>query len=49
MVTQGLDRLGITDGKGWKYHNWYVYGALILVAGNFLVKNALRLVWGIVM
>lgn len=49
MVTQGLDRLGLTDQKGWKYHSWYLYGALILVVGNFLVKNVLRLVWGITM
>lgn len=47
MMTQGLDRLGILRGKGWKFHNWYLYGAIILVVSNFLIKNALRLIWNI--
>lgn len=49
MLTQGLDRIGLTCGKGWKYHDWYMHGAIIIVTGNFLVKNLLRLVWGVTM
>jgi len=49
MVTQGLSRLGIKYIKGWKFHNWYLYGAIILLGCNFLIKNLLRLVWGITM
>ena len=49
MVTQGLCRLGVKGVKGWKFHNWYLYGAVFLVILNFLVKNLLRLRWGILM
>lgn len=49
MITQGLHRLGLKGIKGWRFHNWYLYGALLLVAVNFILKNALRLIWGITM
>ena len=49
MLTQSLHRLGIKRIKGWKYHNWYLYGMIIIVVCNFLVKNLLKLVWGITM
>lgn len=49
MLTQGLDRLGVKGIKGWKFHSWYLYGAVIIIIINFFVKNMLRLVWGIVM
>lgn len=49
MMTQGLRRLGVKCVKGWKFHNWYLYGAIILLILNFLVKNLLRLRWGILM
>lgn len=47
MLTQGLHRIGIKFIKGWKYHSWYLYGFIILFVCNFLIKNLLRLVWGI--
>lgn len=47
MLTQGLDRLGLKLVKPWKYHDWYLYGALIIFGCNFLIKNLLRLLWGI--
>lgn len=47
MLTQGLHRLGIKYIKPWKYHDWYLYGAMAVLVCNFLVKNLLRLVWGI--
>lgn len=49
MVTQGLHRLGVKRIKGWKFHNWYLYVAVIILVVNFLIKNMLRLVWGIIM
>jgi len=49
MLTQGLHRLGAGFIRGWKFHYWYLYGAVIIVVCNFLIKNVLRLVWGITM
>lgn len=49
MLTQGLHRLGVKRIKGWKYHNWYLYGMIIIVVCNFLIKNLLKMVWGITM
>lgn len=47
MATQGLERLGVRHVRGWKYHDWYLYGAIGLIVFNFIVKNMLRLIWGI--
>ena len=47
MLTQGLHRLGVKCIKPWKFHNWYLYGAMAILVCNFLVKNLLRLVWGV--
>lgn len=47
LLTQGLHRFGIKCIKPWKYHDWYLYGAIIVLVCNFLIKNLLRLVWGI--
>lgn len=49
MLTQALERIGVRRIKGWKYHNWYLYGAVALILANFLLKNGLRLGWGIKM
>jgi len=49
LITQSLHRLGLKCIKGWKYHNWYLYGMIIIVVCNFLIKNLLKLVWGITM
>lgn len=47
MLTQGLERLGVRHVRGWKYHDWHLYGALVVSAGNFLMKNLLWRIWGI--
>lgn len=47
MLTQGLERLGVRWVRGWKYHNWHLYGAVIVLVCNFLVKNLLRWIWGV--
>lgn len=49
MLTQGMHRLGVKFVRGWKYHSWYLYAAAIIVVCNFLIKNMLRLIWGITM
>ncbi len=47
MLTQGLNRIGIRWVKGWRFHTWYLYGAVALIVCNFLLKNGLRLIGGI--
>ena len=47
MVTQGLHRVGTRLIRGWRFHQWYLYGAVFLVLANFILKNMLRLIWGI--
>lgn len=49
MSTQFLHRLGVKGIHGWKFHLWYLQGAVILTGCNFLIKNMLRLIWGITM
>ncbi len=49
MITQALHRIGIKRVCGWKFHRWYLYGAVILIGCNFLIKNMLLLIWGITM
>ncbi|MCM1540093.1 MAG: DUF2752 domain-containing protein [Blautia sp.] len=49
MLTQSLERLGVKHIRGWKYHDWHLYGALVVVACNFLMKNLLRWVLGIML
>ena len=47
MVTQGLHRVWIRLIRGWRFHQWYLYGAVFLILANFILKNMLRLIWGI--
>ena len=47
MLTQGLERLGVRLVRGWKYHDWHLYGAVIVLVCNFLIKNLLRWIWGV--
>ena len=47
MLTQSMERLGFGRVRGWKYHDWHLYGAVIVLVCNFLIKNLLRWVWGI--
>lgn len=47
MLTQGMERLGIGRVRGWKYHDWHLFGAVIVLVCNFLIKNLLRWIWGI--
>lgn len=47
MLTQSVERLGFRRVRGWRYHDWYLYGAVIVLVCNFLIKNLLRWIWGI--
>lgn len=33
--------------RGIRFRNWFLYGALIVLGANFILKNLLRLIWGI--
>lgn len=48
MLTQSLERLGVKRIKGWKFHNWYLYGGDLIMVCNFLIKNLLRKIFGII-
>ena len=43
MLTQTLQRLTGGRIKGIRYHNWYLYGAILLILINVLIRNILRL------
>lgn len=49
MLTQGLSRLGFKRIRPWKFHYWYLWGGLVLLIANFILKNVLRLGFGILM
>ena len=49
MLTQGLNRLGLKRVRPWQFHNWYLWGGLTLMIVNFILKNVLRLGFGILM
>jgi len=43
MGTQTLQRLKVKGIRGWKFHEWYLYGAVVLLFYNFFLKNILHL------
>lgn len=47
MLSHTLARLHVPKIKGWRFHNWYLYGAVVLVAANFLLKNILKICFAI--
>ena len=49
MISHALNRLGIKKVKSWKFHNWYLYVAVGIIAVNFILKNLLRIGFGIMM
>ena len=49
MSTQTLERLHVPRVKGWRFHDWYLYGAMVLLLGNCVLKNILRLCFQICM
>ncbi len=49
LLTQGLQRLGVKKIRGWRFHEWYLWTGLVILIVNFVVKNILRLKFGILM
>lgn len=50
MVTWTAAKLHLFGlNKGMKFRNGYMYGMLVIIAVNFLLKNVLKLCFGIVM
>lgn len=49
MATQGLHRLGVKRIQGWKFHYWYLWAGIAVIVVNFIVKNVLRICFGILM
>lgn len=47
MLTQSLERLGVRSIRGWSFHEWHLYGAVAILAGNFLLKNLLQWILGV--
>lgn len=48
MISQTMYRLHIIK-KGMKFREWYLYGALVVLGLNFILKNVLKFCFGIVM
>lgn len=47
MLTQTCERLRLFGIRGWKFHGWHLYGALVLIVLDCLRKNILLLGYGI--
>lgn len=43
MLTNTLQKLHVPHVKGWKFHEWHLYVALILTIVNWILKNMLLL------
>ncbi len=43
MLTNTLQRFHVFRIKGWKFHEWHLYVALILTIVNWILKNVLLL------
>lgn len=49
MLTHTLERIGVPRIKGIKFHNWYMYVAIIILVLNVIIKNVLKFCFGIMM
>lgn len=47
MLSHTLEKLRVLHIKGWKFHDWYLYVALIIVVANCVLRNVLLLAFGI--
>uniref|UniRef100_UPI004056F5A2 DUF2752 domain-containing protein n=1 Tax=Acetatifactor sp. TaxID=1872090 RepID=UPI004056F5A2 len=41
MLTNTLRRIPNSPVKGWKFHVWHLYGALVIIFLNWILKNIL--------
>ncbi len=46
MGTHTLEILLIGRVRGWKFHEWYLYGGIAVILGNWAVKNILLRCFG---
>lgn len=49
MLTHTLEKIGVPRVKGIKFHNWYLYGAIVILVANVVIKNILKFGFGIMM
>lgn len=49
MLSHTLEKLHVPLIKGMKFHEWIMYGALVVIAANFVLKNVLKFCFHIVM
>ena len=42
MLSHTLEKLHLFHVRGWQFHNWYLYGAVGILAVNWIVKNVLQ-------
>ena len=43
MLSQTLERLHVPRIKGWRFRPWHLYGAIVIIFMNFIIKNVLLL------
>lgn len=43
MLTQTLERIPFCRCKGWRFREWHLYGALVIIVINCILKNILLL------
>ena len=49
MLTHTLEKLHIPFVKGMRFRGWYLYGALVIIGVNCILKNVLKFGFGIMM
>ncbi|MBO4291774.1 MAG: DUF2752 domain-containing protein [Lachnospiraceae bacterium] len=49
MGSHFMEKRKIWNVRGLKFRDWYLYGALIILIANFVLKNALRVCCGILL
>lgn len=49
LLSHGLERLGIKGVRGWKFHYWYLWVGSAILAVNWVIKNILRIGFGILL
>ena len=49
MLTHTLERFRVRGIHGWRFHSWYLYGAIAILCINFILKNILLLCFHITM
>lgn len=42
MLSHTLERLRVPRIRGWRFHNWYLYAAVIILIVNVIGKNILK-------